>query len=496
MRGRSECTGVDPGVDPAAGLGRAAGLTGTGGAGDRFVQSVAVPGGRRPRSRTEEWIMYPGLEYSTVMDIDVEQSGGRGNTPSLLLREALFGAVEQAVGESGIAWHACRLKDLGDGLRLIVPAEVPKARLVHPLAHQLAARLRAHNRLAGPATRIRVRMALHAGELHHGPGGMTGRPLEVVARLLDCGPLRGALAAVPDATVAVILSRPVYDDAVPHGYPGIEPEAFHRVTVSVKETTTEAWLYFPDHQVFPAEAKPREVEVAGGVTGAAAGGVTGDAVTAGGVTGAEAAISGATTGKVAAGEAAAGEATTGEVAAGKVAAGKVAAEGALARSQPYPLSDAEIDQRARSAGQALLGAMGTDAWAAARLGLVALLDRANHPRRAALADQLDGNAALVRTAAQPDAARLALLGLWALELSALLRDYPECRGPLEELAVHLNREQQRSQPERIVQHITASAPGSSSQGVVNGSIYNRWTPCAEAAGPPERARPHDGSADD
>lgn len=189
------------------------------------------------------------VEYRAVLAVDIEHSAGRGNVALLRIREVLAEALRESFLQSGIDWEACLRDDLGDGFRVTAPAGVRKTRLIHPLVHELAARLRAHNRTAGPSTRIRVRAALHAGDVRVGPHGeVSGRPLEVLARLLDAGPVRTALARAPEAVcVALVVSPHFYDETVPHGYPGIDPEAFREVAVKVKEHTSAAWLHLPGH---------------------------------------------------------------------------------------------------------------------------------------------------------------------------------------------------------------------------------------------------------
>jgi hypothetical protein len=195
-------------------------------------------------------------EYRALMAIDVEHSGGRGNLALDRVRDALFSSLRESLEASGIDWAACLRDDLGDGVRLTVPAGTPKPRLLHPLIHELALRLRAHNRLAGPLTRIRVRIALHAGDVYLEPSGIvTGQPLETLARMLDAAPARTALANAPETVPAVaILSHHFYDETARHGYPGIDPETFHKVTFTVKEHTADAWLHLPLSAIPPMPA--------------------------------------------------------------------------------------------------------------------------------------------------------------------------------------------------------------------------------------------------
>ncbi|MFD5601751.1 hypothetical protein ACFWI5_01730 [Streptomyces sp. NPDC127064] len=200
------------------------------------------------------------LEYRAVLAVDVERSAGRGDRALLEIRALLSEMLREAFTASGIDWDACLRHDLGDGLRVTTPAGTRKASLVHPLVPELVVRLRTHNRGASPLTRIRVRIALHAGDVHVGPAGeVAGGALEVLARLLDAPPARGALAGAPDTVPAsLLLSRHFYDETVRHGHLGLYPEDFRRVTCAVKEHTSDAWLHLPGGPLPPEQAEQAE----------------------------------------------------------------------------------------------------------------------------------------------------------------------------------------------------------------------------------------------
>lgn len=167
---------------------------------------------------------------------------------SLQFRKVLFDALRDACAASDIDWDACHREDLGDGARIVPSAGSPKVRLIYPLIHELAVQLKAYNRLASELTRIRVRAAIHAGEVHVDDGRMAGGPLEFLARLLDAPVARQALAAAPPSvTVALIVSEHIYDEIIRHGYRGIDPDTFWQVRFTVKRTTASAWLHLPGY---------------------------------------------------------------------------------------------------------------------------------------------------------------------------------------------------------------------------------------------------------
>lgn len=188
--------------------------------------------------------------HCALLSVDVEQSGAerRDSEAFVQLRRALFQTLEDAFEFSGITWSSCLRHDTGDGMIVVVPSEFPKSRLLYPMLERLAAGLRHHNRYAGPAIRIRVRAAIHAGDVRVDYYGVTGRPKVLLARLLDADPLRGALAEAPDtATVAVIVSDSFHDDVIRHGHKGVDPSLYVPVTVRVKEAEARAWLHLPGH---------------------------------------------------------------------------------------------------------------------------------------------------------------------------------------------------------------------------------------------------------
>jgi hypothetical protein len=106
----------------------------------------------------------------------------------------------------------------------------------------------------------------------------------------------------------------------------------------------------------------------------------------------------------------------------------------------------ELAELAGAGGTALVGAMATDAWQATRNGVARLFGRDGPARQTAIEAQLDGNAALVAQAEDPDEVRQSLVPVWRLQLDALLRQYPdveqELRGLVAQVAEALPAAQQ------------------------------------------------------
>jgi hypothetical protein len=191
-------------------------------------------------------------EYRAMFAVDIEKSAGRGDPASSDASAALRTALRKALGTAGIRWTDCHHHDLGDGSRLVLGRGMPKAPILAPLAGDLAAQLRTYNRTAGPRREVRVRMAVHAGDVYVTDGAVEGGSLEHLARLLEAPPLRDVLAAAPKAaTVAVAVSEHVWTEVVRHDHDGIDPATYQRVDFTVKETAGRAWLHVPGHVVGP-----------------------------------------------------------------------------------------------------------------------------------------------------------------------------------------------------------------------------------------------------
>ena len=92
---------------------------------------------------------------------------------------------------------------------------------------------------------------------------------------------------------------------------------------------------------------------------------------------------------------------------------------------------------AGAGGTALVGAMATDAWQVTRSGVARLFGRGGSDRQTAIEAQLDGNAALVAQARDPDEVRQSLVGVWRLQLEALLREHPDVEEELRALVAQV-----------------------------------------------------------
>ncbi|WP_031525373.1 hypothetical protein [Streptomyces sp. NRRL F-5123] len=197
--------------------------------------------------------MNPRYEYRALLACDIADSAGRGEQRLQEIRRVLRSALSDSLGLADLDAADFTYVDTGDGCQLVAPAGLSKARLLHPLLPELGTRIRGHNRQARQDAQLRVRAAVHAGEIRIDPEGtVSGAPFEALARLLDSAPLRNAaLAGTTGTPVAVILSQHFYEEAVGHGYEGLDADAFTAADVRVKKYAAQGWLWYPGSPVGP-----------------------------------------------------------------------------------------------------------------------------------------------------------------------------------------------------------------------------------------------------
>lgn len=193
------------------------------------------------------------------MAVDIERFGDphRDDRSALELIEGFYTLLREAFAAASLPWDECWVEDRGDGAVVFVPAKFATVLLLDPLLGWLSGALARHNREAPLNERFRLRLALHHGSIVPTGHSHTGTNVVLVCRLLDSAPLRTALAHSP-TDLAVIVSEFIYDNFVRHGHRGIDPAAYHPVTVRVKRTDAKAWVHLPGSQRPPVLTEPGE----------------------------------------------------------------------------------------------------------------------------------------------------------------------------------------------------------------------------------------------
>jgi hypothetical protein len=135
--------------------------------------------------------------HRTIVIVDVENFGdpARTNAHQLAVRSVLYETFRRSFAKARISWAACTTEDRRDGILVLVPPSVPKSWLVTRLPAHLARILVQHNATCPAQERIRLRMALHAGEVHHDIHGSVGMSIIRAFRLVQA-PASKALSVI------------------------------------------------------------------------------------------------------------------------------------------------------------------------------------------------------------------------------------------------------------------------------------------------------------
>jgi class 3 adenylate cyclase len=178
--------------------------------------------------------------HRTIGVFDIEQSNHplRTNHDRVVIREVMYAAVR-----TGLRRLKYYHEDRGDGVLVLVPPEVPKGRLVSNLLTRLETVLVAHNDAVPGAQQVRLRVALHAGEVTFDHHGVVGSAVDHTFRLAEAQPLKAALAT--STGVCALISSTWFFEEVIYHHPDAHPELYRPIETEVKEAPISAWIRVP-----------------------------------------------------------------------------------------------------------------------------------------------------------------------------------------------------------------------------------------------------------
>ncbi|RSS82582.1 hypothetical protein EF918_06680, partial [Streptomyces sp. WAC06614] len=179
----------------------------------------------------------------TLLLFDIEKFSNRDDVEQSFLRRMLYDVVERILEAAGIDQTRQLRADRGDGVLVMIDANVPLTGLLKVLLTEGPGQLRSMNRMASSAAQIRLRTVLATGFVAiDGQGGWVGSDLNHACRLLDAEALRTALRAT-STDLALCVSESVHRGIVQHDHPGIPADSFHEITVPSKNGPLQAWLH-------------------------------------------------------------------------------------------------------------------------------------------------------------------------------------------------------------------------------------------------------------
>lgn len=183
----------------------------------------------------------PVLHHAiAVVDVEGFSDPERSELHQDAVRRGLYEALGVAFREAGADIDVCTVEDRGDGAVILIPPTVPTGLLVDQLPHRLVSALLRHNGVVARLASIRLRLALHMGQVRFDPKGLGGAAVIHTFRLVDADELKVALRE-STGVLAMIVSDDLYRDVVSPD-PGAGPQLYRRVDVQVKQTRAPAWL--------------------------------------------------------------------------------------------------------------------------------------------------------------------------------------------------------------------------------------------------------------
>lgn len=194
--------------------------------------------------------------YRAIVALDIECSTSRPDPVKGELRHKTYELFEAALRKAGIdSCHHDQFVDRGDGiLALIRPVDqAPKAVVLNRAVPMLSRLLADYNdslpRHSLQQRQLRMRVVMHAGEVHYDANGCFGEALDVAFRLLDAARVKRALREMADPLILVV-SDDIYRSVVRHGYDGIDHETFHQmVRVQVAGRRYPGWIHLPQQAI-------------------------------------------------------------------------------------------------------------------------------------------------------------------------------------------------------------------------------------------------------
>jgi len=189
--------------------------------------------------------MGENFEHRSFLVVDVEGFGRRDDRFQLQIRRGLTQLLDRAFEDAGLVLDDCDVEDRGDGKIVLIPSTVSKMRLVDPLLTRIEVQVRQHNDMSSEHGRIRLRAALHAGEVARDANGWSGTELNTACRLVNSSSLREVAAERSGLPLVVVVSDLIYSTVVRHGHGATRPDEYRKIDITEKELVDVAWVRVP-----------------------------------------------------------------------------------------------------------------------------------------------------------------------------------------------------------------------------------------------------------
>jgi hypothetical protein len=184
-----------------------------------------------------------------IVALDIESSTSRPDPVKAELRTMVYELFDAALRSAGVgARHRDRFTDRGDGLlALIDPAD--QALLLHHVIPVLGQLLASYNAsLLHPGGRdrqLRVRVVMHAGNVHDDDNGYFGEALDAAFRLLDAPRVKRELKTA-QGSLLLVVSSDIGDTVAPDDLGGTGSTiSSGLVTAQLAGHQYQGWIHIP-----------------------------------------------------------------------------------------------------------------------------------------------------------------------------------------------------------------------------------------------------------
>ncbi|MFS8101460.1 hypothetical protein LFM09_30485 [Lentzea alba] len=181
-------------------------------------------------------------DHRTIVTVDVADFSNPSRRAAHMsdLHDGLYGVLRRAFNGAGVDFDTCETEDRGDGALILVPGTFPKSELADKLPGRLVAEIRRYNSTRVDAAKIKLRVAVHSGDIRRNTHGWIGLPVILAFRILDAQEAKQALRR-PGSVLAIIASDHFFSEVISED-PGNDPESYRRIEVTIKTFTGHAWL--------------------------------------------------------------------------------------------------------------------------------------------------------------------------------------------------------------------------------------------------------------
>ncbi|MYW63493.1 hypothetical protein GTY65_05300 [Streptomyces sp. SID8379] len=188
---------------------------------------------------------WPDFYPCACIAVDAQAYGSNSDRRQSEIQHDLPRLLDRAARSAGLDRQQWQIQCKGDEQLAVRPLDGKEPRLVDDYVRHLVGELRDYNAQRVLAARMRLRVVIHQGLVELADNGFAGTAVVATARLLNSGPLYGALAEHPEADLALLLSDEVFRSTVAGGHTTLSTGDFRRVPVQVKEFEATAWLRVP-----------------------------------------------------------------------------------------------------------------------------------------------------------------------------------------------------------------------------------------------------------